>query len=295
MRESTSKGLGVFAKSNIPRGTRVISEPALLEVRREANSNAKDIVQVFEQLTSSQQELFLELHGYACHSFQRAAEREMQQDWQDISGLHRKVLSIYAANAFGNVFLLGSRINHSCLPNVNFAYNSKLKEETFHAIRDIMAGEELTITYINGTNRTKDQRKVELNKWGFSCSCPACEDTPRGEQREKMRGQLFDLDQELAMDAKFGSPKSYKKALQTAQRMAAIQKAEGLVHRELGVSYVIISDCVAAVLTNLQLPRCCYVLPETGKPKNGTLMGRERTGSRPVLRRGGPSRLRERA
>jgi hypothetical protein len=295
VRESPSKGLGIFAKFNIPRGTRVISEPALLEVRREGNSNAKDIVQTFEELTSSQQELFLQLHGYACDSFKCAAEREMEQAWQDISELHRKVLSIYAANAFGNIYLLGSRINHSCLPNVNFAYNSKLKEETFHTIRNIMVGEELTIMYINGTNRTKDQRKTELKKWGFVCSCSTCEDTPRGKQREKMRVQLFSLDQELAMDAKFGTNKSYRKALQTAQRMAAIQKSEGLVHRELGVSYVVISNCLAAVLTNLQLPRCCHVLPEIGKPKNGTVVGRERAGSRPVLHWGGPSRLCERA
>lgn len=39
-----------------------------------------------------------------------------------------------------------------------------LKEEIFHAIRDIMAGEELTVMYINGTNRTRDQRKAELDK-----------------------------------------------------------------------------------------------------------------------------------
>lgn len=240
MRESASKGLGIFAKFNIPRGTRVISEPALLEVEREGSSNAKDIVQRFEQLASSQQELFLQLHGYACDSFKCAAEREMEQAWQDISELHRKVLSIYAANAFGNVYFLGSRINHSCLPNVNFAYNANLKEETFHAIRDIMVGEELTIMYINGTNRTKDQRKAELNRWGFICSCLACEDTPRGKQREEMRAQLFNLDQQLAMDAKFGTNKSHKKALQTVQKMAAIQKSEGLVHREIGVSYVVI-------------------------------------------------------
>lgn len=160
----------------------------------------------------------------------------MQQTWQEIPELHRTVLAIYAANAFGSVFLLGSRINHSCLPNIHFAYNSMLKEETFHAIRDIMAGEELTIMYINGTNRTRDQRKAELDKWGFTCSCPVCEDTLQGKEREEKRAQLFALDQELAMDAQLGSEKSCGKALRVAQRMAAIQISEGILHRELGVS-----------------------------------------------------------
>lgn len=235
VRESGGKGLGVFARSNIPQGTRVISEPALLEVSS-VDSNAKDIVLAFDQLPLSQQESFLKLHGYACDSFKRAAEREMQQTWQEIPELHRTVLAIYAANAFGSVFLLGSRINHSCLPNIHFAYNSMLKEETFHAIRDIMAGEELTIMYINGTNRTRDQRKAELDKWGFTCSCPVCEDTLQGKEREEKRAQLFALDQELAMDAQLGSEKSCGKALRVAQRMAAIQISEGILHRELGVS-----------------------------------------------------------
>lgn len=236
VRESAGKGLGVFAKSKIPRGTRILSERALLKVNREQNSNAKDIVLAFEQLPSSQRELFLKLHGYTCDSFKRAAEREMEQAWQDISELNRKVLAIYAANAFGDVFLLGSRINHSCLPNVHFAYNPMLKKETFHAIRDIMAGEELTIMYFNAINRTKAQRKAESDKWGFSCSCPVCEDTMQGRQREMKRVQLFDLDQMLAMDAIFGTEKSCRTAQLMAQKMAAIQKSEGLVNRGLGAS-----------------------------------------------------------
>jgi hypothetical protein len=160
----------------------------------------------------------------------------MEQNWQEIPELHRTVLAIYAANAFGRVFLLGSRINHSCLPNINFAYNSMLEKETFHAIRDITAGEELTIMYINGTNRTRSQRQAELDKWGFRCTCPACENTLQGRKREEKRAQLFTLDQGLAMNIRFGTEKSWRKALQMAQRMAAIQKSEGLLNRELGVS-----------------------------------------------------------
>ncbi|KAL4779641.1 hypothetical protein BJX76DRAFT_361620 [Aspergillus varians] len=66
--------------------------------------------------------------------------------------MRQKVLGIYAANAFGSVFLLASRINHSCIPNIHFAYNPELKKETFHAVRDIASGEELTIMYIDAHN-----------------------------------------------------------------------------------------------------------------------------------------------
>lgn len=161
--ESTLNGLGVFAKANIPRGSRVIAEPALLEVKG-GKGGAKDIVRAFKNLPSSQRNLYLQLHGYACDACKFFAEREMEQNWQQILELHRTVLAIYAAKAFGNVFLLGSHMNHSCLPNVHFAYNSAVKKETFHAIRDIMLGEELTITYADGTNRTRNQRQAELDK-----------------------------------------------------------------------------------------------------------------------------------
>lgn len=59
----------MFAKANIPCGSRVIAEPALLDVK---GGNAKDIVRAFESLPSSQQSLYLELHGYACEPFKRA-------------------------------------------------------------------------------------------------------------------------------------------------------------------------------------------------------------------------------
>lgn len=81
----------------------------------------------------------------------------MNQEWEKILQLHCKVLVVWAANSFGNVFLLGSCINHSCTSNINFAYNSALEKETFHAIHDINAGEELTIIYIDGANRTRRQ------------------------------------------------------------------------------------------------------------------------------------------
>lgn len=94
--------------------------------------------------------------------------------------------------------------------------------------------------YMNGTNRTRDQRQSELGNWGFQCSCPACEDTPQGRKREEKRIELFKLDQELAMHTRFNihpQPEdSWKKARKAAQRMAALQKSEGLLNRDLGIS-----------------------------------------------------------
>lgn len=75
----------------------------------------------------------------------------MGQTWDRIPFLYQIVLSVYASNAIGDVYLLGPRINHSCIPNVHFAFNTAIEKETFHAMRDIQTGEELTIMYNPGT------------------------------------------------------------------------------------------------------------------------------------------------
>lgn len=52
-------------------------------------------------------------------------------------------------------------------------------------MRGIMAVEKLTITYIGGTNHIRSQRQTEPDKWGFQCTCPACEDTLQGRKEKK--------------------------------------------------------------------------------------------------------------
>jgi hypothetical protein len=237
VKSTALKGLGVFAKADILRGTRVIAESALLRFDGIA-TDATEIVRVFETLFLPEQSSYLELHGYACDLYKHAVEQATGQSWHILPELHRKVLAIYAANSFDRVFLLGPRINHSCIPNIDFAYNRTLEKETFHAVRDITAGEELTISYITGVNRTRIQRQSELDNWGFRCLCPACEDTAPGRRREEERAKLFSLDQDIAIRLRFGlgTDATWRKALNSMQNLAAIQKSEGLLSRALSVT-----------------------------------------------------------
>jgi hypothetical protein len=124
VRTLPGKGLGVFAISDVPRGTCIIAEAALLKIDWDYG-DARNILDAFGTLTASEQSLYLELHGFVCAAFRCAAEQEMGQSWKLMPELQRKALAIFAANAFGDVYLLGSRINYSCLPNIYFAYNSK--------------------------------------------------------------------------------------------------------------------------------------------------------------------------
>ncbi|OCK73120.1 hypothetical protein K432DRAFT_387550 [Lepidopterella palustris CBS 459.81] len=74
------------------------------------------------------------------------------------------------------------------------AYNPTIQMETFHSIREIEAGEELTISYLSGTC-VRDERQAQLNKWGFQCKCPACQDTTDGNNTEQQLAQIVILRQ----------------------------------------------------------------------------------------------------
>lgn len=239
MKEAGHKGQGMFAKVDIPRGTRVIAEPPLLNLQLNDNGDldSKQILQGFELLTPSQRDSFLGLSGFASTTFKMSVTGEFKQAWEDIPEFHRTVLSVFKANAFGGmIFVAGSRINHSCIPNLNFAYNNVIEKGTFHAVREIAAGEELTVMYIDGVNRPRTRRQLELLQWGFLCICPACEDTPEGDLKEKRRLELFLIDQVLAINELTGAQESARGALRLAQKMAGIQKSEGLLNRALKTS-----------------------------------------------------------
>lgn len=235
VRETDGKGLGIFARCDIRQGTRVITESPLIEVDLEGR-NASKIVMAFKQLPLQQQEQYLTLHYYASDGFKRSVEEEIGQSWDSIPELDRTVLGIWGTNAYVNVFLLSSRINHSCLPNIQHSWHPGLEQEVFHAVRDITAGEELTVSYLGPLNGDKKRRQGDLDDWGFKCSCPVCEDTPEGMEREKKFAQLYRLENELAFETHIALAESHKRALSVAQKMAAIQKSEGILHRELRVA-----------------------------------------------------------
>ncbi|EED12492.1 SET domain containing protein [Talaromyces stipitatus ATCC 10500] len=237
VRESPGKGLGVFAKDNIPRGTRILAESSLLKVEND-NPDAKKILQAFEDLTPSQQSSYLELHRYTFDSDKQILEAQMGQTWDEMAEMHRKVLNIYTANSFPSIYLLGSRFNHSCVPNTTHSYHPSLDKETFHTIQDITAGEELLITYIDGSNWDRSRRQKYLQKWGFQCNCPVCEDTPQGRAKEEKRLELSYLTDEFQDLLSLETEESLEEALKLTQKLAAIQKSEGLVGHELRYSYV---------------------------------------------------------
>ncbi len=125
-----------------------------------AKNNAMDAPAEFTKLSPDEKALFLSLHyrPLGPRDTVRTNIVRAQQDLRpSVAALsveeHIKIMAIYETNAFeageGSVICPeASRINHSCLPNVNHYWNDTTGRETVHAVKDIAAGEEILTTYI---------------------------------------------------------------------------------------------------------------------------------------------------
>ena len=70
------------------------------------------------------------------------------------------------------LFLTMSRRSHSCVPNADHFYDDKSGCKSVVANRDIDAGAEITISYIDHC-KPRVQRQVALRTWGFVGQCAA--------------------------------------------------------------------------------------------------------------------------
>ena len=71
------------------------------------------------------------------------------------------------------LFLLTSFYNHSCEPNACvYFFNNSLAY--IIAQREIEAGEEITINYIDVEIEVMERRKILKENYGFDCFCPKC-------------------------------------------------------------------------------------------------------------------------
>ncbi|KAF9349088.1 SET and MYND domain-containing protein 3 [Mortierella sp. AD094] len=67
-------------------------------------------------------------------------------------------------------------MNHSCVPNCVYTFKGSRME--CRVIRDIQPGEELTISYIDQIDTTKERQKQLNAQYHFTCDCPLCKYYP---------------------------------------------------------------------------------------------------------------------
>jgi hypothetical protein len=160
--EVPGKGKGLVALVDIAKGTRILCEKPLLTARN--NSPAmlhQDLVPKIKALSKDQQRQFLSLHNNFPGKYA-------------FSGIVKtNALPCGCGSDIGGIYPTICLINHSCMPNAHNNWNEEKEHETIHATRIIQAGEEITISYINGGPTTFRRADLE-SSFGFKCSCKTC-------------------------------------------------------------------------------------------------------------------------
>lgn len=134
VRAAPGKGEGMFATKNIPAGTTILKDRAVMHLQQLPGRQltAQQIQEALSYLSEKDQKKFFQLHEGS-----RALETKIQR--------------IYKANAFGDrsaaqVLCLDiSKLNHSCVPNAEQCEGADDKERLLVALKDIKKGEEIYI------------------------------------------------------------------------------------------------------------------------------------------------------
>lgn len=90
---------------------------------------------------------------------------------------NQHLISLQDLESHGGLYILHSHMNHSCEPNVSVRHlhqREALARITVLTRREILPGEELTITYVDPEMSYLERRRA-LGEWGFVCNCARCE------------------------------------------------------------------------------------------------------------------------
>ena len=74
----------------------------------------------------------------------------------------------------GAVFADACRINHACCPNAHICWSKALAKQTVHAVHEIAAGDEITVSYAEPGSVCAARRSHLRNTFGFDCTCVLC-------------------------------------------------------------------------------------------------------------------------
>ncbi|EAU84021.1 hypothetical protein CC1G_11459 [Coprinopsis cinerea okayama7 len=190
-------GYGVFATQNLKRGeTFHVERPFLVFPGKYMaffgggipESAAKEITaREIMQAQLDHVERFLTVSFATCMTKEDRAEfRTLTNSYKDGSGplggivrTNGIVLDFGEANNdFGGWYAavgrVGSRFNHSCVPDVAVDFDPTTFAMQYTAVRDIEAGSQIFHCYTQ-PYETKAQRAQSLQEYGiYNCSCPTC-------------------------------------------------------------------------------------------------------------------------
>ena len=227
--ETTTKGRGLAAKTDISSGSLILSEKPLLTLyawSRSENDHQTPHTKLladFADLPEHKKKILLEdLYTSDTPEFRCLIFKEfgsyMNSSWKNFNRKHgenaQQVLTAFNTNAIGpHIGAKTAILNHSCVPNAYAAFEEGIGKLTVHALRDIIHGEEICISYLDGAalfqpalpqsdSSLATRREFLKLQRGFECVCDTCLEVTewvadeyqlQDHPNEKLREELRDL------------------------------------------------------------------------------------------------------
>ncbi|KAF3896745.1 SET domain [Trichophyton interdigitale] len=190
LKPSPGKGWGIFAKRDIKKGDLVLSEKPLFVIKSSSPTATElAVLAAFQKLKPEDKKQFLCLRNNGSARYPSMTHAFIDNNMT----VSRIVATRPGDNPACGMFILQPRFNHSCTANCKAPFNG-MEAICTYAVRDIAAGEELTLNYdARVTFFPPRERHASL---GFVCDCPACDiGTPFQElsqiRRTLIRGLMY--------------------------------------------------------------------------------------------------------
>ncbi|KAF5877245.1 putative set domain-containing protein 5 protein [Botrytis fragariae] len=181
-RDVPGKGLGLIATINIPRGTRILSESALMLGPELIGDDFRSCISKQWPTLSHQQRQDYVSFGPAqpyTNDFERLCAifntnclplkgaSILEEETSNTGGSQTR-------DRRGGFFLDACRINHACDRNAGAHWIESSQKIAITALKDICKDEEITMNYL-GLNKPRRARRASLQeKFGFDCLCGLC-------------------------------------------------------------------------------------------------------------------------
>src|ERR1700712_5086528 len=96
-------------------------------------------------------------------------------------------------------------MNHDCRPNAHYYFDPMTLTQHVHALRTILPGEEITISYIDPAQKRKARLHALKESWGFPCGCSSCTATSpvssASDDRIAQIGEIREEREDYALDS----------------------------------------------------------------------------------------------
>lgn len=198
LKPAPGAGWGVFATRPIKKNHLILKETAIFTIMKSAGEQAteNDVEKVWSKLSPSTKDALLPLRENGSQPLKSPFEIWSHNHLNlknIIAEPYSKMNESVSLATTTGLFVLQSRINHSCLPNARRPWPLTTEDSTtLIAMRDIAAGEEITNSYVFQFHLRTRQERADM--MGFDCNCKACaisDDNKEWQQMSDMRRRLL--------------------------------------------------------------------------------------------------------